>query len=66
MTVEVTLTPSESKRLIARGVKALPSVQHALKNNTIILAGGTTNAFIAEELLGSFPPAMRLREYFLM
>ncbi|QOV18070.1 hypothetical protein INP51_08360 [Blautia liquoris] len=56
MTVEVTLTPSESKRLIARGVKALPSVQHALKNNTIILAGGTTNAFIAEELLGSSFP----------
>jgi len=52
MRAQITLTPSESKRLIAKGVAALPSVQNALKNHTIILAGGTTNGFIAEELLG--------------
>lgn len=48
----ITLTSSESKRLIAKGVRALPSVQRSLKENTIIVAGGTTNAFVAEELLG--------------
>jgi hypothetical protein len=48
----VTLTSSESKRLIARGVAALPSVQNALEKHTIIVAGGTSNAFVAEELLG--------------
>lgn len=48
----ITLTPSESKRLIAKGVTALPSVQNALENHTIIVAGGTSNAFVAEELLG--------------
>lgn len=47
----ITLTSSESKRLIARGVTALPSVQIALEKHTIIVAGGTTNAFVAEELL---------------
>ncbi|TGE32416.1 hypothetical protein [Desulfosporosinus sp. Sb-LF] len=48
----ITLTSSESKRLIARGVTALPSVQNALERHTIIVAGGTSNAFVAEELLG--------------
>lgn len=48
----LTLTSSESKRLIAKGVKALPSVLNALEKHTIIVAGGTTNAFVAEELLG--------------
>lgn len=52
MRVQITLTPSESKRLIAKGVKALPSIQNALDNHTIILSGGTTNGFLLEELLG--------------
>ncbi|MDI6880838.1 MAG: hypothetical protein QMC95_17570 [Desulfitobacteriaceae bacterium] len=47
-----TLTSSESKRLIAKGVRAMPEVQRALAKHTIIIAGGTTNAFVAEELLG--------------
>ncbi len=49
---QFTLTSSESKRLIAKGVKALPRVQAALKEHTIILTGGTTNAFLLEEFLG--------------
>ena len=52
MRAQITMTPSESKRLIARGVKALPCVQKALDKHTIIVAGGTTNAFVLEELTG--------------
>lgn len=52
MRAQITLNPSKSKRLIAKGVVALPNVIKALKDHTIILAGGTTNGFIAEELLG--------------
>jgi|SRR5665648_35511 len=52
MRAQITLTSSESKRLIAKGVKALPSIQKALNNHTIILSGGTTNGFLVEELLG--------------
>ncbi|AHF06866.1 hypothetical protein [Desulfitobacterium metallireducens] len=52
MRAQITLTSSESKRLIAKGVKALPAMQKALAEHTIILAGGTTNAFLAEEILG--------------
>ncbi|KGK89804.1 hypothetical protein DP73_09225 [Desulfosporosinus sp. HMP52] len=48
----VTLTSSESKRLIAKGTIGLPSVQNALEKHTIIVAGGTTNAYVAEEMLG--------------
>jgi len=47
----ITLTSSESKRLIARGIKGMPSVQNAIEKHTIIVAGGTSNAFVAEELL---------------
>ncbi len=52
MRIQITLTSSESKRLIAKGVKALPSVQKALVDKHIIVAGGTTNAFVLSELLG--------------
>ncbi|MEA4902099.1 hypothetical protein [Desulfitobacterium sp.] len=52
MRAQFTLTSGESKRLIAKGVKALPIVKKALAEHTIILAGGTTNAFLAEEILG--------------
>ncbi len=50
------LTPAESKRLIAKGVRRLPEVARALKEGKIIVAGGTTNAYVAEELTGrKFP-----------
>ena len=48
----VVLNPPESKRLIAKGVAALPSVKRALVKGRIIIATGTTNGFVAEEILG--------------
>lgn len=42
----------ESKRLIAKGIAALPEVKQALKSGGIIVARGSTNAYVAEELLG--------------
>ena len=48
----VVLVPSESKRLIARGVLALPEVQYVLKEGLFVISRGTTTAYIAEELLG--------------
>lgn len=53
------LTPSESKRLIARAVAALPEVRRAMERGRIIIAHGTTNAFVAEELLGVPVPKVR-------
>lgn len=48
----VSLTPAESKRLIAKGVAALPEVRQALERGIVIIARGTTNAFVVEELTG--------------
>jgi hypothetical protein len=50
--IQVTLTPAESKRLIAKAVPALPEVKKALREGTIVIGLGTTNARVAEELLG--------------
>jgi hypothetical protein len=46
------LTVAESKRLIAKGVAALPEVQEAMKNRTVVVATGTTNSYVLEELWG--------------
>jgi len=46
----VSLTPAECKRLIAKGVAALPEVRHALERGLVIIARGTTDAFVVEEL----------------
>ena len=48
----VVLNPSESRRLLAKAVVALPEVQDAWKNGMIIIARGITNAYITEELIG--------------
>ena len=54
-------TPWESRRLIGRAVAALPEVQLAYKEAEIIIAHGSTNVFVAEELMGYCPQ----KNYFL-
>jgi len=56
--IQITLTPPESKRIIAMGIKNLPVIQQALKKGIILITLGTTNAYVAEELIG------RKMEYF--
>ena len=55
----ITLTPSESKRLIAKGVTNMEEVQRALKHGSIIITLGTTNAYVAEEILNALPGSER-------
>ena len=43
---------SESKRLIARGVAALPEVRRAMEEGMVVVATGTTNAYVLQELWG--------------
>jgi len=45
-------TVSESKRLIAKAVARMPIVEDALRNGMVIVCKGTTNTYVAEELLG--------------
>jgi len=49
---QIVLTVSESKRLIAKAVARMPIVKHAIKNGMVIIAKGTTNTYVAEELIG--------------
>lgn len=46
------LTVAEGKRLIAKGVVALPAVQAARRDGTVIVCKGSTNAYVVEELTG--------------
>ena len=46
-----TLTPSESKRLIGKAVAVMPEVLKAKKEGYLIIGRGSTNAYIAEELM---------------
>ncbi len=58
----IALTPSESKRLIAKGVKSLEEVQRALKQGTVIIGLGTTNAYVAEEILNDIPGSETIKK----
>ena len=46
-----TLTPAESKRLIARGIVSTPEVCEAKEHGYLIVGRGSTNAYIVEELM---------------
>jgi len=47
----VVLSPGAARRLIGRGVAALPQVRRALQEGLVVVTLGTTNAYVAEELL---------------
>ena len=48
----VNILPREGKRLIARGVLALPEVKRALENGWFVVSRGITPSYILEELTG--------------
>jgi hypothetical protein len=48
---QIALTPSAGKRLIAKAMVEHPAVQSALHKGTIVIVAGTTNGYVAEELL---------------
>ncbi|BEQ16992.1 hypothetical protein [Desulfoferula mesophila] len=53
MRAAFTLTPAESRRLIAKAVVELEEVRHAVHDAYVIISGGTTNGYIAQELAGA-------------
>ncbi|MBT3810648.1 MAG: hypothetical protein HOF99_14190, partial [Rhodospirillaceae bacterium] len=48
-------TPWESKRLIGKAVAALPEVKYAMEHAQIVVAHGSTNVYVAEEITGDCP-----------
>ena len=51
MTCEIMLTVAMGKRLIARGLMADGQVQDAMRNHKLLIIGGSTNGYVAEEAL---------------
>ena len=47
------VTPSAGKRLIAKALASHAAVSSALKNGTLVIIAGTTNGYVAEEILKS-------------
>jgi hypothetical protein len=45
------VTPAAGKRLIAKAVAQHAAVQHALQSGTVVIVAGTTNGYVAEEIL---------------
>jgi hypothetical protein len=70
------ITSSSGKRLIGKALAQNPTVVNAAKNSTLVIIAGTTNGYVAEEILKNLdinefsrkhffrgltlPPAMRL------
>jgi len=56
MKAAFTLTPAESKRLIAKAVVQMDEVKEALQKAYVIINAGTTCSFVVRELLGTPKP----------
>ena len=50
MKAQLTLNPSESKRLIAKALLRHAKISRALSSGVLVINLGSTNAYVAEEL----------------
>ena len=53
MKAAFTLIPAESRRLIAKAVVQADEVKQALEKAYVVINGGTTNGYVAQELAGA-------------
>ena len=58
MHICLSLTVSESKRLIGKGVAAADFVRRAMEKGTFAMGSGTTNGYVFEEITGEKIPKM--------
>ncbi|MCJ7548174.1 MAG: hypothetical protein MUQ30_00645, partial [Anaerolineae bacterium] len=45
------ITTAMGKRLIGKGIARLPQIQAILETGTLVIIAGTTNGYVAEEIL---------------
>lgn len=50
---QIVLTPAAGKRLIAKAVCARDDIQKVLKEHTLVIVAGSTNGYVAEEILNA-------------
>ncbi|MFP3937652.1 MAG: hypothetical protein ACLFVW_04860 [Phycisphaerae bacterium] len=51
------ITPAAGKRLIAKALARHPDVTATLQSGTLVIVAGTTNAYVAQEVLGALGEA---------
>ena len=51
------ITPAAGKRLIGKAIARHAAVATAIKKGTIVIVAGTTNGYVAEEILSSLGQA---------
>ena len=51
---QLLITPAMGKRLIAKTIANHPAVRKALRNGTVVIVAGTTNGYVAEEILRTY------------
>jgi hypothetical protein len=51
--IQAIVTPAAGKRLIAKAIAVHPAIRTALQSGTVVIVAGTTNGYVAEELLGA-------------
>ncbi len=51
--IQTVITPAAGKRLIAKSLVNHPALRTALQSGTVVVIAGTTNGYVAEELLGA-------------
>ena len=49
--IQAVITPAAGKRLIAKAIARHTAIRTALRSGTIVIIAGTTNGYVAEELL---------------
>ncbi len=47
------VTPVMGKRIIAKGMMLHPEIKRVMKNGTLVIIAGTTNGYVAEEILAN-------------
>ena len=60
---QISITPAAGKRLIGKAIVNHAAVMTALKGGTVVIIAGTTNGYVAEELLTSIGQAKDFRRY---
>jgi hypothetical protein len=55
MRAQVTLLPTESKKLIAKALANMDEVKTALKEGVVVLHLSSSTLFLVEEILGKVP-----------
>ena len=58
---QFSITPAAGKRLIGKAIAKHAAVMTALKGGTVVIIAGTTNGYVAEELLASIGQAEDFR-----